>query len=86
MKKTILMFMCLVLVAGCGKKEEPKEEPKTEQISVELEDIEVEVNGEATNTQGVINVFNGEIVSKEEKVDTSVLGEKIITVIVQKKK
>ena len=83
MKKLIIMIMCLTLIVGCGKKEttEVKEEPEKVQISVELEDVEVEVNGEVTNTQGVINVFNGEIVSQEEKVDTSVLGEKIITII-----
>ena len=83
MKKLIIMIMCLTLIAGCGKKEttEVEEEPEKVQISVELEDVEVEVNGDVTNTQGVINVFNGEIVSQEEKVDTSVLGEKIITII-----
>ncbi|MBQ4030267.1 MAG: D-alanyl-D-alanine carboxypeptidase family protein [Bacilli bacterium] len=85
MKKLLIMIMCLTLIAGCGKKETTKEkEPEKEekvQISVELEDVEVEVNGEVTNTQGVINVLNGEIVSQEEKVDTSVLGEKIVTII-----
>ena len=81
MKKVLLMAMCLLLVAGCEKKQENevKEEPK--QVSVQLEDIEVELGEELLNTKGIISVSDGEVVTPEAKVETSVLGEQKIKIV-----
>ncbi len=85
MKKLLVLLLSFLLITGCGKKEESKEveEPKIPDAVVELEDKEVEVNTELLNTAGIINTLNCEVLTEEEKVDTSVLGETLVTIKVK---
>ena len=81
MKRVLLMFMCLILVAGCEKKVEPEKKEETKPVSVQLEDVEVELGTELLNTKGIISVINGELVTEEEKVETSVLGVQKVKIV-----
>ncbi len=45
--------------------------------------IEININEEAYNTDYVKDIINGELISKKEKIDTSKLGEKKITIKVK---
>jgi len=85
MKKILILLVSFLLITGCGKKEESKtvDEPEIPEAEVKLEDKEVEVNTELLNTSGIINTLNCEVLTKEENVDTSVLGETLVTIKVK---
>ena len=85
MKKLFLLLFIFLLVVGCGKQKESKEveAEKVPKAVVELEDQEVEINTEFLNTSGIVNTLNCVVLTEEENVDTSVLGEKIVTIKVK---
>ena len=84
MKKILIIIACLVLLVGCGKKKE-EEKPEPVEAKVELKDVEVSLNEEVLNTSGVVNVEDGEVLTDEEKIDTSVLGVQKVVIKVKSK-
>ena len=84
MKKVLIIICCLFLLVGCGKK---KEEPKEEKVEtkVELKDVKVALNEELLNTSGIVNIEDGELITEETKIDTSVLGEQKVVIVVKNK-
>ena len=78
MKKIILLFIPLLLLSACNKKDEKKDE-----INVTTEDITVKLNEEILNTKGITKVENGTIVTEEENIDTSTIGEQEITITIK---
>ena len=86
MKKRLLLSLIIIvslfLITGCGKtnNQEKQEEAKKE-VSVIVEDVEVEYGEKLLNTSGVVRVDDGEIVTKEENVDTSVLGVQEVKIV-----
>ncbi len=77
MKKIFSFLFLLLLLSGCEKKEEPKE------LEIEINDLEININEEAYNTDGIITLNNGDIVSEKEQIDTSKLGEQEITLLIK---
>ena len=84
MKKVLIIFCCLFLLVGCGKKKEEKKEEKVEP-KVEVKDVNVALGEEITNKKGIVNIEDGELVTEETQVDTSVLGEQKIVIVVKDK-
>ena len=83
MKKILISILFVLTLVGCEKKETKEVEEKKPEAIVELENKEVEVNEEFINTSGIVKTENCELITTEEKVDTSVLGEKDITIVVK---
>lgn len=83
MKKVLISILFVLTLVGCEKKETKEFEEKKPEAIVELENKEVEVNEEFINTSGIVKTENCELITTEEKVDTSVLGEKDITIVVK---
>ena len=79
MKKILLFITPFLLLTACGKKvEEAKEE-----LTVKTEDLTVKLNEEILNTKGITELENGTIVTEEQNIDTSKLGEQTITITIK---
>ncbi len=77
-KKIIIFIMICFFVVGCGKTETPKQDEKE---SIILNDnLEFEINSELSLLSLVSEDNKVEIVSDDEIVDTSILGDKEITI------
>lgn len=88
-KKKIIIGIILFLFICCGiiavvlllnKKEEPKQEEKANKELLLKEDLEFEINSELTLMSLVSEDNKVKVLSEDENIDTSTLGEKEITI------
>ncbi len=86
MKKLLIILTSLLLIVGCGKKESTEVVDDFVDATCELQDQEIEINEELLNTKAVVNIEHGTLVTEESKIDTTVLGEQEITIIVKNEK
>lgn len=79
----LAVLFALVLVLGglyLMKKKEQEKIEKEKLVVKLINDLDVEINSEVMLLSFIDDIKNGEIISKDEKVDTSKLGKKELTV------
>ena len=79
MKKILLFIAPFLLLTSCGKKAEEKKD----ELLVKTEDLTIKLNEEVLNTKGITELENGTIITEEQNIDTSKLGEQTITIIIK---
>ena len=84
MKKVLIVLICVLLLVGCGKKDEEtkKEDKSTFSAEVTVRDREVEIGTKIDNLDAV-KVEKGKLISKKEDLDTSKIGVQNIKVTVE---
>ena len=84
MKKVLIVLICVLLLVGCGKKDEEtkKEDKSTFSAEVTVRDREVEIGTKIDNLDAV-KVEKGKIISKKEDLDTSKIGVQNIKVTIE---
>ncbi len=84
MKKVLMVLICVLLLVGCGKKDEEtkKEDKSTFSAEVTVRDREVEIGTKIDNLDAV-KVEKGKLISKKEDLDTSKIGVQNIKVTVE---
>jgi hypothetical protein len=83
-KKVLMVLICVLLLVGCGKKDEEtkKEDKSTFSAEVTVRDREVEIGTKIDNLDAV-KVEKGKLISKKEDLDTSKIGVQNIKVTVE---